>query len=151
MRAVRDATPRTWAIVALIAQVAPAVLPIYPPGFRFPFLALGPIRFFIVWLLTVLSIAMVIGIGLVLLRRGSGPVAAGLFLGLGLLVSLQVLQQLVQAALFTTNVFRSWQGDVYLGLHAVSAAALLVSAVKLMRGGSEVPGDGGASLRQSQR
>jgi len=110
-----------------VAEALPTLLPLY--GDNQFLLALGfPIRYVISQYVSGLAIALVVGVGLVLLRRGSDTLAAGIFVGLGLVITISVVSMFI-----TGPVFSRWQTALAFFLRVAAAAALLAAAKMLTR------------------
>lgn len=126
-RTARTATARTLALVALVAEALPTLLPLYGDN-QFLFSLGFPFRYVISQYVSGLAIAFTVGVGLIFLRRGSDILAAGVFAGLGLVITFSIVSMLL-----TGHVFSLWQTAIVFFLRAAAAAALFVAATMLTR------------------
>lgn len=122
-------TARTLALVGLVAEALPILLPLYGDGHQFLFSLGFPTRSVIAQYVSGLAIPFAVGVGLVLLRRGSDTLAAGVLLGLGLVIALGVASMLI----IGPEVFTRWQSTLVVGLRGVAAGALLAAATMVTR------------------
>lgn len=123
------ATASTLAVVGLVAEALPILLPLYGDGHQFLFSLGFPTRSVIAQYVSASAIPFAVGVGLVLLRRGSDTLAAGVFLGLGLMIAFGVVSMLINGP----EVFTRWQGTLVICLRGVGAGALLAAATMLTR------------------
>jgi hypothetical protein len=124
-----SATARTLALVGLVAEALPILLPLYGDGDQFLFSLGFPARSVIAQYLSGLAIPFTVGVGLVLLRRGSDTLAAGVLLGLGLVIAFGVVSMLI----IGTDVLTRWQSALVICLRGVAAGALLAAATMVTR------------------
>jgi hypothetical protein len=120
------------ALVALVADVAIPLLPIYGNGHQFfwagvPSSTLG--RFVAQFLVGQLASAVAVLFGFVMLQRHRSGVAAGAFAAVAIVVALGVATDLIP----DVDIFSEWQTTVLVGLQALEAAALVVAASIAMR------------------
>lgn len=123
----RTASARTLALVALVAEALPSLLPLYGND-QFLFSLGLPVRSVISAYVSGWAIACAVGVGLIFLRRGWGTLAAGAFVGLGLVITFSVASMLIAG-----DVFSPWQSALVFFLRLVAAAALLAAAAMLTR------------------
>jgi hypothetical protein len=117
-----------FAVSALVVELAFLLVPLNVDGSNILFSGLSlregfPLRVNVAWILTLLSQAVVILIGLMLLRRGREAMASGLFLGLLVILGIRLTNEVL-----TTPFGWPWQTAVYIGLQMVECVLLLLAA-----------------------
>jgi hypothetical protein len=124
-RKISAAPAMSFAVGALVMDLTALLLPLYDGssvvssvmGERFPF------RAQVAYLLTLFAQAVAILIGLMLLRRGRATMASGVFVGLLVILGLQVI-----SSVLTLVDGWVWQGAVVLGLQTMECALLFLAA-----------------------
>lgn len=128
----RGLTGSMAALIALVADVATPLLPVYGDGHDF-FWATVPsqdvVRFVAQFLIAHLATAIAVLFGLVMLRRHRSAVAAGAFAAVAIVVALGVAADLIP----DWNVLSRWQTALVVGLQAIEAVALVTAAWIAMR------------------
>ena len=122
-----------FAVGALVVDLTVLLLPLNDGssvlssvlGERFPF------HDQVVYLLTLFARAVAILIGLMLLRRGRATMASGVFVGLLVILGLQVI-----SSVLTLVDGWVWQGVVVLGLQTMECALLFLAARAARRQGT---------------
>jgi hypothetical protein len=107
------------ALIALAADLAPPLLPIYGDGHRFVWEGF-PGRFTAAYFIGTWATALVVSIGIVLVRRRP-ELAAGMFAAVAVVVGATIVSQLLQGPVVR------WQTDLVLALEAIEVIALAIA------------------------
>jgi hypothetical protein len=115
------------ALIALAADVATPLLPVYGNGHEFVWTGIPSdefVRFIAQFLVSQFATAIAVLFGFVMLQRHRSAVAAGAFAAVAIVVLLGVAADLIP----DRNVLSRWQTALVLGLQTIEATALVAAA-----------------------
>lgn len=133
--AVRRAT--VLALVVAATDAAIPILPLYGNGHQTVFSFAMPGRFVLQWLVGGWGSVVVVLVGVALLSRGHGKIAAGIFVATALGLAFEIVTHLI----VWTDLFTRWQSVLVLCLEAAEVALLLVAVRVVLALDRRVPAE----------